>query len=147
MLIAAAAAGIGIDNTGTGVAHAVGTALGTIAHVHHGRSVGLSLRAALAWNAEASPLRHAAVAAALGVPAEGREPTAIAADLAPAYDRFLRQVGVTVSLAGDGLSVADIPRLASATMAHENSAMRNSNIRTIGDADAARIATEMLTAA
>ncbi len=145
--IAAAAAGIGIDNSGTGVAHAMGHALGTIGHVHHGRAVGLCLRAALAWNAEASPARHAAVAVALGVPGDGRSVEEVAADLAPAYDRFIRSVGLPVSLAKDGLGPADSRRLALQTMAPENKAMRDSNIREIREADAERIASEVLSAA
>ncbi|WP_119458300.1 iron-containing alcohol dehydrogenase [Rhodospirillaceae bacterium SYSU D60014] len=145
--IAAAAGGIGIDNSGTGIAHAMGHALGVIGHVHHGRAVGLCLRAALAWNAEAEPARHAAVAEALGVPAEGRDIAALAAELAPAYDRFIRSVGLPVSLSRDGLSAADTQRLAEATMAPENKPMRDANIRAIAPADAERIAAEVLTAA
>jgi alcohol dehydrogenase class IV len=145
--IAAAAAGIGIDNSGTGIGHAMGHALGAIGHVHHGRAVGLCLRAALAWNAEAEPVRHAAVARALGVPEEGRSVEALAAELAPAYDRFIRSVGLPISLAADGLSAADTQRLAEATMAPENKPMRDANIRAISPADAERIAMEVLTAA
>jgi alcohol dehydrogenase class IV len=130
MQVAAAAAGMAIDNAGTGVGHAMGHALGAIGHVHHGRAVGLCLRAALGWNAEAGPARHAAVAAALGVPAEGRSEAAVIADLPPAFDRFLREVG-----------------LAAATMAPENKAMRDSNIREIAPADALRLAEAVLSAA
>jgi alcohol dehydrogenase class IV len=145
--IAAAAAGIGIDNSGTGIAHAMGHALGAVGHVHHGRAVGLCLRAALDWNAAADPVRHAAVATALGVPSEGRDAAALAKDLPEAYDRFLRSVGLPISLAGDGLTVADAPRLAAVTMAPENKSMRDSNIREITLADAERIAGLVLSAA
>jgi alcohol dehydrogenase class IV len=147
MQIAAAAAGIGIDNSGTGIAHALGHALGAIGHVHHGRAVGLCLRAAIAWNAEVSPARHARVAQAMGVPTEGRGDAAIVADLAPAYDAFVRSVGLTVSLAGDGLGAADTARLAAAAMAPENKSMRDSNIREIRYEDAERIGRIVLTAA
>jgi alcohol dehydrogenase class IV len=115
--------------------------------VHHGRAVGLCLRAALGWNAEADPARHARVAQALGVPAEGRTEADVVADLAPAFDRFVRAVGLAVSLAKDGLGAADAERLAAATMAPENKAMRDSNIREIAPADARRIAEVVLTAA
>ncbi|MFO1057032.1 MAG: iron-containing alcohol dehydrogenase [Dongiaceae bacterium] len=145
--IAAAAAGIAIDNAGTGIAHAMGHALGAIGHVHHGRAVGLCLRAALDWNAEADPVRHAAVAVALGVPGEGRDAAAIARDLPAAYDRFLRAVGLPIALDRDGLSAADAGRLAAVTMAPENKAMRDSNIREITPADAERIAGLVLSAA
>ncbi len=147
MQIAAAAAGIAIDNAGTGIGHAMGHALGAIGGVHHGRAVGLCLRAALAWNAEADPVRHAAVAAALGVPAEGRDPVAVAADLAPAFDRFLRRVGLPISLGPDGLSAAAADLLAAVAMAPENKSMRDSNVRAIAPEDARRIAEAVLTAA
>ena len=147
MQIAAALAGIAIDNSGTGIAHAMGHALGAIGHVHHGRAVGLCLRAALDWNAEVAPERHALVAGAMGVPAEGRLAEAVARDLPGAFDRFLREVGLPISLGGDGLSAADAARLATVTMAPENKSMRDSNIREIRPEDAQRIAGKVLTAA
>jgi alcohol dehydrogenase class IV len=147
MQIAAALAGIAIDNSGTGIAHAMGHALGAIGHVHHGRAVGLCLRAALDWNAEVAPERHALVAGAMGVPTEGRSTEAVARDLPAAFDRFLREVGLPISLVGDGLSAADAARLATVTMAPENKSMRDSNIREILPADAQRIAGKVLTAA
>ena len=146
MQIAAAAAGIGIDNAGTGIGHAMGHALGAVGHVHHGRAVALCLRAVLAWNAEAEPVRHAAVATALGVPSDGRGVEVLARELSPAFDRFLRSVGLTISLKGDGLSGTDAERLAAVTMAPENKSMRDSNIREITLADAQRLAVEVLSA-
>jgi alcohol dehydrogenase class IV len=146
MQIAACLAGTSIDNSGTGIAHALGHALGAIGHVHHGRAVGLSLRVALAWNAEIGVARHAEVAEALGVPASGRDAAAVAADLAPAFDRFLRRVGMTISLAGDGLGPQDAGRLAATTMAAENKSMRDGNIREITSADAAWLAEQLLKA-
>ena len=146
MLIAACLAGTSIDNSGTGIAHALGHALGAIGHVHHGRAVGLSLRVALAWNAKAGVERHAQVAEALGVPAAGRDAAAVAEDLAPAFDRFLRQVGVTISLGGDGLGLRDAGRLAETTMAPENKSMRDGNIREITSADASWLAEQVLQA-
>jgi len=147
MQIAAAAAGVGIDNSGTGIAHAMGHALGAVGHVHHGRAVGLSLRAALALNAEAAPDRHAAVAAALGVPADGRPAAAVAADLAPAFDKFLRAVGLPISLERDGLGAKDVKRLVSVTLAEENKPMRDANCRAYAPAELERLALELLTAA
>lgn len=147
MQIAAALAGVAIDNSGTGIAHAMGHALGAIGHVHHGRAVGLCLRAALDWNAEADPVRHAAVAEAMGVTGGNRPTEAVARDLAAAFDRFLREVRLPISLAADGLSAADTSRLATVTMALENKAMRDANIREIRPADAERIAAKVLSAA
>ncbi|MFZ5790628.1 MAG: iron-containing alcohol dehydrogenase [Pseudomonadota bacterium] len=145
--IAAALAGIGIDNAGTGVGHAVGHALGAIGHVHHGRAVGLALRAAIGWNAEVSPERHAAVAAVMGVPVAGRSAKDIGRELAGAFDAFLRSVGLPISLAEDGLGAKDVKRLAEVTMAPENKPMRDANCREITAGDAEWLAREVLTAA
>lgn len=147
MQIAACLAGQAIDNSGTGIAHAIGHALGAIGHVHHGRAVGLSLRAAIGWNAEASPERHAQVARAMGVPSENRAAKDIAKDLAPAFDAFLRDVRLKISLADDRLGSDDVDRLATTTMAPENKAMRDSNIREISLEDARHFAKVILTAA
>jgi alcohol dehydrogenase class IV len=147
MQIAACLAGQAIDNSGTGIAHAIGHALGAIGHVHHGRAVGLSLRAALAWNAEAGVERHAAVARAMGVASERRAVKDVAKDLAPAFDKFLRDVRLKIALSDDGLSGADTERLATTTMAPENKAMRDSNIREITLDDARHFAKVILTAA
>ncbi len=145
--IAASLAGIAIDNSGTGVAHALGHALGALGHVHHGRAVGLSLRAALAWNAEAAPERHTAVAMAMGAPSEGRKPADVLNELAPRFDSFIRSVGLPVSLAKDGLAPKDSERLAALTMAPENKSMRDSNCRPITAADALALSQAVLSAA
>jgi alcohol dehydrogenase class IV len=147
MQIAAALAGIGIDNAGTGIGHAIGHALGTVARVHHGRAVGLSLRAALAWNAEAAPARHAAVAAAMGVSTAGRRISVVAGDLADTYDRFVREVGLLVSLKQDGLGPDNVDRLVETTLAPENKPMRDANCREPTREDLRRICHEILTAA
>ena len=78
---------------------------------------------------------------------EGRKEADVVADLGPAYDGFVRSVGLAVSLAKDGLGAADVKRLAVATMAPENKSMRDSNIREITPGDAERIAQVVLTAA
>ena len=146
VMIAATLAGMGFDATGTGIAHAMGHALGALAGVHHGRAVGLCLDAALAWNAEAAPARHAAVARALGAPCDGLDEADAAALAAPAYRRFLETVGLTRSLAADGLGPADAPRLAALTMAPENEPMRAANCRPVSEADARALAERLLTA-
>jgi alcohol dehydrogenase class IV len=144
--IAATAAGIGIDNAGTGIAHAIGHALGTVGRVHHGRAVGLALRAAIGWNAEEKPARHAAIAGAMGVPTAQRRTTEVAAELAGQYDRFLRDVGLVISLKKDGLGIADLDRLVETTEAPENRPMRDANCREATTDDLRRMCTEILTA-
>ena len=63
---AAYLAGTAIDGCGTGIAHAIGHALGQLYHVPHGVAVAIGLEAALAWNVEGAPAAFTGVAAALG---------------------------------------------------------------------------------
>jgi alcohol dehydrogenase class IV len=137
---AATLAGIGIDNCGTAIAHNIGHALASLRPVHHGRAVGLALRATLAWNAaDDGAGRFAAVAAAMGEPAD-------AARLPGAYERLLRRCGIRVSLAGEGYDAIRPVDLALQMARPENEAMRRSNRRPVGDADLLAFAHEVLTA-
>ena len=137
---AATLAGIAIDNCGTAIAHNVGHALASLRPVHHGRAVGLALRATLAWNVEADvDGRFATVAALLG---EGPD----AGLLPAAFDRLLRAAGVKVSLAGEGHDHVTPAALALQMARPENEAMRRSNKRTVADADLLTFATAVLTA-
>lgn len=145
MLDAAALAGFAIDACGTGVAHALGHALGAIGHVPHGRAVGLSLRVALAGNAAAAPAVHARIARAMGL--DGPDDATLAAVLPAAFDRLLRQVGLQVDLAPDGLGPADAPRLAAAAGAVENRPMLDANCRALSPSEIAALAEAMLRAA
>jgi alcohol dehydrogenase class IV len=137
---AATLAGIGIDNCGTAIAHNIGHALASLRPVHHGRAVGLALRATLAWNvADDSEGRFAAVATAMGEPAE-------AAQVPAAFERLLRASGIKVSLAGEGHDAIRPADLALQMARPENEAMRRSNRRPVADADLLAFATAVLTA-
>jgi len=135
---AATFAGIGIDNCGTAIAHNIGHALASLRPVHHGRAVGLALRATLPWNVAEDPDgRFAAAAAAMG---EARE----AKRLPVAFDRLLRESGVKVSLRGEGHDQVTAEALAAQMARPENEAMRRSNRRTVADADLLAFATAVL---
>ena len=137
---AATLAGIGIDNCGTAIAHNIGHALASLRPVHHGRAVGLALRATLAWNAaDDGDGRFAAVAAAMG---ESRE----AARAPAAFERLLRRCGIKVSLAGEGHDAIRPTDLARQMARPENEAMRRSNRRPVSEADLLAFATAVLTA-
>jgi len=137
---AATLAGIGIDNCGTAIAHNIGHALASLRPVHHGRAVGLALRATLPWNIEGDPDgRFAAVAAAMGEQGEARR-------VPQAFERLLRQSGVKVSLAGEGFDAITPQQLAVQMARPENEAMRKSNRRQVSDADLLRFATDVLQA-
>lgn len=126
---AACLAGIGIDNAGTAVAHAVGHALASLRPIHHGRAVGLAMRATLPWNVADDPAgRWAAVAAALGEAAEAARVPAL-------FEGLLRATGVQVGLDGDGFGDIQAATLAEQIARPENAPMRRSNARDIGDGD------------
>jgi alcohol dehydrogenase class IV len=142
MLLAACLAGLAIDSGGTAIAHALGHALGAVGHIHHGRAVGLSLRAALPGNAAAWPKEHAAVARAFGL--EGEDEAALAAELPGVFDAFLRQVGLEIGLAGDGLGPDDVERLVAETQKPENRPMLQSNSRALDEAGLRDLVREVL---
>ncbi len=133
---AAYLAGVAIDETGCAIAHGIGHALGAVGGVHHGRAVGLALRAALKSNSEAAPERHKAVALALGLKD--------APELAGGYDRFLRAVGLRIDLGDAGLGPAALDRLLSESLKPENQPMREVNCRFYSDQEMRGIIDELL---
>ncbi|WP_181706865.1 iron-containing alcohol dehydrogenase [Chthonobacter rhizosphaerae] len=139
--LAAALAGVAIDNAGTAIGHNIGHALASLRPIHHGRAVGVAVLATLAWNAAEDPDgRFAAVAAAMGE-------TGGAAALAHAYERLLRASGVKVSLVGEGFDGITPAALAAKMAAPENAPMRRSNARTVTDDDLMVFAERVLTQA
>ena len=135
---AATLAGIAIDNCGTAIAHNIGHALASLRPIHHGRVVGLALRATLPWNIENDDGCYAAVAAAMGESAN-------ATRLPSAFDRLVRDVGIKVSLSGEGYDGITAEQLAAQMARPENSAMRRSNRRPVQDSDLRHFAQLMLT--
>ena len=137
---AACLAGIAIDNCGTAIAHNIGHALASLRPIHHGRAVGLALRATLPWNIETDTGRFAAVAAAMGEVADAKA-------LPAAYERLLRRVGLKLSLAGEGHDGITANQLAAQMARPENDAMRRSNHRPVGAADLQLFAETLLSGA
>ena len=135
---AATLAGIAIDNCGTAIAHNIGHALASLRPIHHGRVVGLALRATLPWNIDGDDGCYAAVAAAMGESANARQ-------LPGAVDRLIRDVGIKVSLAGEGHDGITAEQLAEQMARPENSAMRRSNRKPVLDSDLLYFAHLMLT--
>ena len=132
MQMAAALAGVAIDNGGTAIAHNIGHAMGSLRPVHHGRAVGLAMLASLAWNIRDDDGRYAACAKAMGLKPK-------AAALLEGFERLLRATGVKVSLAEDFAGVAP-EILAMQMMRPENASMREVNWRTSTDEDLLMIA-------
>ena len=130
MLLAAAYAGIGIDNAGTALAHNIGHALGSLAHIHHGRAVGVAMLRTLDWCCTGDDGRCAAAARAFG---SGR-------NLPEAFAEIAGEVGLDLSL-GTDLSPE---RLAAQMARPENAAMRLSNRREVRDEDLLPLARRVL---
>ncbi len=125
--IAACTAGIAFDVTGVAIAHSIGHAIGELAGVHHGRAVGLALNATMQDSAGAAPQAYAEVAQALGANTEGLSDVEAASRAAPAYDAWLRDVGLRLSLDDHGLSPDDAERIARLCFEPENKVMLESD--------------------
>lgn len=132
MLLASTLAGSAINVAGTGVAHALGHALATLAHVPHGVAVAVSMDATLEWNAMGNPEAYAAVAQALGAPPKG-----VAA--ATAFRDLLNQTGLDRSLNRKAIAPET---LAEMMLAEENRPMVENNARPITADDAMALAHE-----
>lgn len=119
---AALLAGIAIDSGGTGIAHNIGHALGTVYHLPHGVAVTLGLQATLAWSIEAAPERFDAPAAAF-VP--GHRPE----DLAAAFDKWVERLGFAAIAVKQLPHSLDARAIAEAMQAGENEPMARNSAR------------------
>ena len=136
MALGSALAGVAIDACGTGIAHAYGHALGTLAHVHHGRAVALAMRVTLPWSAARRPDIYAPIATALGVdPRRTGDEAEHASAGAERFETLLRAVGLPVSLADKGLDGKDASRLVTIALAPENLPMIDNNAIRPDDAE------------
>lgn len=128
---AALLAGLAIDGGGTGIAHSIGHALGTLAHVPHGVSVAVGLGAAIDWNVDGVPDAFASVAKAVGVPVTA---------LGDAYRRLLEACGFASVVAGLGPLLVGSDDLADTMIAVENQPMYDNNCRPADDAARSQLA-------
>ncbi|MFO7633121.1 MAG: iron-containing alcohol dehydrogenase [Caldilinea sp.] len=83
---AACLAGMAIDQCGTGIAHNIGHALGTVAHLPHAVAVAVAMQCTLAWSVEADPARYQPVADAMRPGAAGVDLPHLYEDLLAAAD-------------------------------------------------------------
>ena len=132
---AAFLAGMAIDAGGTGIAHAIGHALGSHAHVPHGASVAVGLAAAMPWNVHGAP-------GAFGVVAE-----AVGTSINELPDRFIELLLAArfpdvVSAFGPLAMTAD--QLAAAMHAPENRPMHDNNCRHADEHDRLELAAATL---
>jgi alcohol dehydrogenase class IV len=136
---AAALAGVAIDNCGTGIAHALGHAMGSLRPIPHGRAVGIAMLASMPWNIQGNEERFGVCAVAMGA-----EPSARSFCLA--YEHLVRAIGMKVELADEFAGVS-AEALAAQTARPENAAMRASNRRASSDDDLLSLARRVLSIA
>lgn len=144
LLIASTLAGMAIDGAGTGLAHCMGHALGTIGGIHHGRAVTLALDVIFPKNATSAIEIHAEIAAALGVQANKAPAGKLAKMGAHAFSDFIRRTGLDLSLAADGLSLDDLNQLMNAIYSTENTPMRDNNCYTASKGEIDDFARQLL---
>ncbi|MGD8942475.1 MAG: iron-containing alcohol dehydrogenase [Desulfobacterales bacterium] len=135
LLTASTLAGLAIEGAGTGLAHSIGHALGTIAGIHHGRAVALALDVIFPKNATTAIDIHAEIAAALGVQVDKTAAAQTAKMGARAFSDFIQRTGIELSLTPDGLTRKDVGRLLDVIYSHENRPMIENNCYTANKAD------------
>lgn len=130
---AALLAGMAIDSGGTGIAHTIGHALGSLYHVPHGIAVALGLQASLRWSVEGETERYRAAAEHFdgGIPA---------IEWGNALDTWLDHLGFAAAVSAAAPERPDPHRLAAAMQAEENRPMTLNNARTVTSRDIHEIA-------
>ncbi len=129
---AALLAGLAIDEGGTGIAHAIGHALGSLGHVPHGLAVAVGLAAALRWNVDGAPDAFAPAAATLAVDVDALPDRYAELLDAAALAEAVRRVGpIRVEPGGLAAAMAD----------DANQPMLLNNCRLADDADRHALAT------
>ena len=121
---AALLAGTAIDNCGTGIAHSIGHALGSLHHLPHGVAVAVGLDAAVEWNVAGAPDAYETAARAFNV--SPHDVPAVFRDLVAAC-RFPAVMAKMPDVQMDARSIAEM------MIAVENQPMVVNNCRVPGD--------------
>jgi len=135
---AAMLAGFAIDSAGTGMAHNIGHALGSLYHVPHGVAVAVGLAASIDWTVSPSPAGFDDVAQAMDREAAGGDVPAL-------YRAWLQELGTDWLCRGLGEAPVDGADLARAMAAPENAPMATNNARQPTDHDLDALARSTLT--
>ncbi|WP_408008132.1 iron-containing alcohol dehydrogenase [Pseudalkalibacillus sp. A8] len=144
LALAATLAGMAIEQGGTGIAHCIGHALGTVGRIHHGRAVAIALHVAYKWNAEEAVGIHAKIAKAMGADGTGLTEKELALAGAEEYSRLVHVSGLKLSLAEDGLTKENIEKFVQTMQSQENAPMLNNNCRQASTEDLQKFATSIL---
>jgi len=131
MQAAALLAGTAIDNCGTGIAHSIGHALGSLYHVPHGIAVAIGLDAAIDLNVHSQPEAFEAAAAAFNT---------TASDLPLGLRDLFQSVGFASVVGRLPDRRLDVSAISDLMIAVENQPMLNNNCRVPDDAERRSIA-------
>lgn len=141
MLLASTMAGMAMNSTRLGLAHALAMPLGSRPFcIPHGVANAITLPHVMRFNAGAEPERYASVAAALGEHTNG-SPADAAARSVDAVRRLAADIGIPAGLATVGFQKEAIPAVAAEAMKSGNVAV---NPRRTGQKDLENILQEAL---
>jgi alcohol dehydrogenase class IV len=146
LALAATLAGMAIEQGGTGIAHCIGHALGTIGRIHHGRAVAIALNAVYSWNVESAVDIHAKIARCLGVNDQRLSEKELALAGAKEFSRLVEISGLKQSLEDDGLSLHNVDIFVETMLSPENEPMRLNNCRLATEKDLRQFAEQILSA-
>ncbi|MEK7412951.1 MAG: iron-containing alcohol dehydrogenase [Planctomycetota bacterium] len=115
MLLGAAYAGLAIENSMLGAAHACANPLTAHHGIVHGQAVAMMLPAVMRWNAQdpATAKLYAELATHAGLTLSSADQSVAVAALQRRVAELIRLAGLPVGLAACGVSAADLPKLAS----------------------------------
>jgi alcohol dehydrogenase len=134
---AALLAGTAIDNSGTGIAHCIGHALGTLYKVPHGVAVTVGLEASLEWNIAGASEAYKDAADIFHV-----KPT----DLPTAFKKLLEECHFIDAVRALKDVSMDANAISDTMNALENQPMLNNNARAVSDADRLELAKQTVLA-
>lgn len=128
LALGATLGGVAIENGGTGIAHCIGHALGTLANIHHGKAVAVSMLATYHWNVESNIKMHAKIAQAMGVDPTGLSISELAYQGADRFHELVKLSKLDTNI-DDKFLKQNIDIFVETMLAEENSPMLNNNCR------------------
>lgn len=124
MLLASTMAGMAMNPTRLGLAHALAMPLGSWdLRIPHGLAIAVTLPLVMQFNCRAAPDRFAAVARALGAPVEGCSAREAAERAAPFVAALAASVGIPKGLSASGLTASHVPAVVDEAMKSGNVAV------------------------
>jgi alcohol dehydrogenase len=121
MMLASTMAGMAMNPTRLGLAHALAMPLGSWhLKIPHGLAIAVTLPVVMEFNAPAAPERFAAVARALGEPVQDSSLADAGARAARAVRRLADDLGIPKGLSDCGLGEADVDRVVEEAMKSGN---------------------------